>query len=291
MVMYTYGKTSSIRFYKKGKVAIGSLIMSLENDGKKWTWEETLLAFDLYSRIEYSKISVSHREIIHLAELLKRKPGAVTKKLYNIASHDPKQIDRGRKALPHSSKFDKRVWEEFEVNPESTVYEATKELAARENKNVDYIVDTETSHLIVEAFPYGEDREAATKIRVGQAYFRKAILSAYNNQCCITGINEKRLLVASHIKPWSISDKETERVNPRNGLCLNALHDKAFDRGLLTVTPNYEVLISSKLRETQMDDNTKTWFYSYEHTKICLPDKFKPDKEYLEYHNEVVFLH
>ena len=104
-------------------------------------------------------------------------------------------------------------------------------------------------------------------------------------------MNEKQLLVASHIKPWSKSDKENERVNPRNGLCLNALHDKAFDRGLITITPNFEVLISDKLRDAQMDEETKTWFYSYDHSKIHLPDKFAPDKKYLEYHNDMIFIH
>ncbi len=270
---------------------IGDATMNLENDGKNWTWEETLLAFDLYSKIEYSKISASNKEVMYLAELLGRRPGAVAKKLFNIAAHDPKQINRGIKALSHSSKLDSKIWDEFEANPEKVVYDAVSELATKENKDIDYIIDAEDSNLIVEVFPFGEDRETATKVRVGQFFFRKSILTAYHNQCCITGVNEKQLLVASHIKPWSKSDKETERVNPRNGLCLNALHDKAFDRGLITITPNYEVLISSKLRNAQMDEETKTWFYSYEHTKIHLPDKFLPDKQFLEYHNDVVFVH
>ena len=265
--------------------------MDLKNDGKNWTWEETLLAFDLYSKIEYSKISASNKEIINLAELLGRRPGAVAKKLFNIAAHDPKQTNRGIKALSHSSKLDSKIWDEFEANPEKVVYDAANELATKENKNIDFIIDSEDINLIVEAFPFGEDKEIATKVRVGQIFFRKTVLTAYHNQCCITGVNEKQLLVASHIKPWSKSDKETERVNPRNGLCLNTLHDKAFDRGLITITPNFEILISDKLRASQMDEETKTWFYSYERSKIRLPDKFMPDKQFLEYHNDVIFVH
>ena len=265
--------------------------MNLENDGKNWTWEETLLAFYLYSKIEYSKISASNNDVIDLACLLHRKPGAVAKKLFNIAAHDPKQIDRGIKALSHSSKLDSRIWEEFEAHPESIVFTAANELAKKKDKGIDYIIDSDDQTLVVETFPYGEDREKATKIRVGQYYFRKTILTAYHNKCCITGINEKQLLVASHIKPWSISDRETERVNPRNGLCLNALHDKAFDRGLITITPKYEVIISSKLLDAQMDTETRNWFQSYNHTVICLPDKFFPDKQFLEYHNDVIFMH
>ena len=53
--------------------------MNLENDGKKWSWEETLLAFELYSKIEYSKISAANKDVIYLASLLGRRPGAVAK--------------------------------------------------------------------------------------------------------------------------------------------------------------------------------------------------------------------
>lgn len=66
----------------------------LENDGKNWTWEETLIAFDLYSRIPYSKISEKNAEVIRTAILLKRKPGAVSKKLFNIAANDPNQTKK-----------------------------------------------------------------------------------------------------------------------------------------------------------------------------------------------------
>lgn len=265
--------------------------MNLENDGKKWTWEETLLAFDLYSRIEYSKISTSNKDVINLAGMLGRKPGAVAKKLFNIAAHDPKQINRGIKALSHSSKLDSLVWDRFEADSASFVLDVANELATRKNVSLDLIIDSEDSELVVESFPYGEDRTTAIKARIGQVFFRKSILTAYHNQCCITGVDEKRLLVASHIKPWCLSAPETERTNPRNGLCLNALHDKAFDRGLITITTDYEVLISNSLRETQMDEETKSWFYSYEHSKIHLPDKFLPDKQFLEYHNDIIFIH
>ena len=147
---------------------IGDATMNLENDGKNWTWEETLLAFDLYSKIEYSKISASNKEVMYLAELLGRRPGAVAKKLFNIAAHDPKQINRGIKALSHSSKLDSKIWSEFEANPEKVVYDAVSELATKEKKDIDYIIDAEDSNLIVEVFPFGEDRETATKVRVGQ---------------------------------------------------------------------------------------------------------------------------
>ena len=264
--------------------------MGLENDGKVWTWEETLLAFDLYSKTEYSKISARNTEIIELAELLKRKPGAVAKKMFNIAAHDPKQIERGVVALSHSNKFDKLVWEAFEEDTYKFVCDSKKAIADIKNISVDMVINTEIENLELDIFPYGQDRERATTARIGQYFFRTSVLTAYHRKCCITGISEPRLLIASHIKPWKVSNEKTERTNPRNGLCLNSLHDKAFDQGFITIRPDFEIVISNKLKKAEMDQDTKEWLYSYEHKKIILPDKFLPSKEFLEYHNDVIFM-
>jgi len=81
----------------------------------------------------------------------------------------------------------------------------------------------------------------------------------------------------------------TERTNPSNGLCLNSLHDKAFDRGLITITQDFQIQISNAVKNTDMDDRTREWFMSYKHRQIYLPDKFLPGKEFIEYHNDVIF--
>lgn len=47
--------------------------------------------------------------------------------------------------------------------------------------------------------------------------------------------------------------------------------------------------MSSKIKDVKMDENTREWFYSYEYKKIILPDKFIPDKKFIEYHNDVIF--
>jgi putative restriction endonuclease len=111
-------------------------------------------------------------------------------------------------------------------------------------------------------------------------------LAAYEFRCCITGINRLELLVASHIKPWA--KDEVNRLNPRNGLALNALHDRAYDSGLLTVTPDYEILISSALRDQDMP-RKEEYFLGFHGKKIDLPSKFLPDKAFLEYHYEHIF--
>lgn len=265
-------------------------IMGLENDGKVWTWEETLLAFDLYSRTAYSQIKEKNPEIIELACLLKRKPGAVSKKMFNIAAHDPKQIKRGVVALSHSNKFDKLVWDVFESDSLSFAEECKNALADARQVSIDKLIEIEGNDILLEILPEGMDKEQKTKAQIGQYFFRTAVLTAYQNKCCITGISEPKLLIASHIKPWSISDEKTERTNPRNGLCLNALHDKAFDKGLITVKKDYSLVLSKKIKEVEMDLETREWFYSFEGRKINLPDKFYPSDDFLEYHNDMIFL-
>ena len=122
------------------------------------------------------------------------------------------------------------------------------------------------------------------KARVNQSFFRQIILASYDNKCCITGISVPELLVAGHIIPWSIDKKN--RMNPCNGLCLNALHDIAFDKGLITITIDYRIKISKALKQ---QSGPELLFIPYDNKKIALPQRFTPSKEFIEYHNRHIF--
>lgn len=124
----------------------------------------------------------------------------------------------------------------------------------------------------------------STKTMANLAHFNSE-LRARN----VSGMALQNILIASHIKPWCDSDEKTERTNPSNGLCLNALHDKAFDKGLITIDKNYSVVNSKQLKDTEMDDESRVWMQSYEGQQIILPDRFYPEKQFIEYHNDVVF--
>ena len=111
------------------------------------------------------------------------------------------------------------------------------------------------------------------------------ILATYNSTCCITKINIPDLLVASHITPWSKDEKN--RLNPTNGLCLNALHDKAFDKGLISISSDdYTIMVSSRLKGKELPESIHLNFLHLEHKSIQLPDKFLPSKEQLKIHND-----
>ena len=259
--------------------------MSENNTGKKWNREETILAFDLYCRTPFGKIGQSNPDIIELANLLGRTPGSVGLKMHNLAHHDPELQSRNVSAMAHGSKLDLEVFEEFSEDWLELSYQAQLIRARMQERSIGENIDLRD----IEILPAGEEREQMMKARVGQYFFRTTVLSSYHNSCCITGLARKELLVASHIKPWKDSDAHTERTNPQNGLCLNAFHDKAFDRGMMTVSTDYRIIISDKLKNTSMDEDTKGWLLKYEGKSIVLPEKFLPDKRFLEFHNDVIF--
>ena len=251
---------------------------------KNWTYDETLLAFELYCRIPFGKINSTHPEIKKLAILLNRTSAAVSMKMGNIARLDPDEITRGVKGLSNGAKLEKTIWENFNKDNEALIQKAC---TLREKLSKELGV---ASTLIPDNTPIGTTREAIIKQRVGQSFFRATVLASYDYKCCLTGISIPEFLTASHIKPWRDSDGK-EKINPRNGLCLNALHDRAFDKGFITLDNDYRIVVSDKLKKAKnLDQVTRDFIVDTEHKQIMLPAKFKPSKEVIQFHNDVVFL-
>ena len=215
--------------------------------GQAWTWEETLAAFNLYSKMPFGQIHYRNPRVADLAKLLGRTPDSVAMKMLNLATHDPVHKARGIKGLTNASKKELQVWEK---PMDQVLYEG--ELYIAQLKGVRLEEEYSLESVVAEAVDESE-RETIVKTRVNQELFRSAVLSSYDDACCITGIDLPPLLVASHIVPWSKDPRE--RLNPRNGLCLNALHDRAFDRGLISVDPSFTVRVSRKIRECPFKRN------------------------------------
>jgi len=249
-----------------------------------WTRDEHILAFNLYCKIPFSKINSSFEPVKKLAMILGRTKGSVAMKLANFARLDPALRERNIKGLSQGAKGEADVWKEFNGNWESLAIQSEQLLATYKNEPLELSSGIATEDIIKE----GEEREAIIKARIGQNFFRSGILASYDGKCCITGLAVPELLVASHIIPWS--DKKEFRLNLNNGLCLNALHDKAFDRGLMTITPDYIIRFSDILLEKTKKIELDTLFLPYHNNRITLPQKFFPLREFLEYHNQNVFL-
>lgn len=126
------------------------------------------------------------------------------------------------------------------------------------------------------------------KAKSSSTIFRQAVLASYNGACCITGLSNPELLVASHIKPWKDSTSN-EKTDPKNGLCLNSLYDKAFDRGFITISDKYEIIVSNKIRDICNGESVDKFFNVLKGHKINLPEKFLPQKEYLQHHNDCIY--
>lgn len=121
------------------------------------------------------------------------------------------------------------------------------------------------------------------KIRIGQSYFRAKLLTEMKS-CPITGIDDKRLLIASHIKPWVHSNNE-ERVNTKNGILLSPLFDKLFDKsiGLITFTLDKKILISNKISQENIARLNISNNQTLEHFDV------NGREEFLEYHRKFIF--
>jgi len=100
----------------------------------------------------------------------------------------------------------------------------------------------------------------------------------------VTGLSYAPLLIASHIIPWA--KDVANRLNPRNGLCLNALHDKAFDRGFMWIESDLTIRMSPRLFEPEEDSDGANWLKKFDGASLCLPKHFSPDLDLLQRHAE-----
>ena len=247
-----------------------------------WTREQTIVAFNVYCKIPFKNSSKTHPMIIKYANIIGRSPSALNMKIGNLGRLDPELKKRGITGLANGGKLEKVIWDEFHGNWDELAYESEKLISQFQNKTM-----IETNEIDLKDFPKGKDVERLVKTRVNQNFFRSSVLSSYYQKCCVTGIEIPDFLVASHIIPWR-SNKE-QRMNPRNGLCLNSIHDKAFDKGFLTVTTDYKIKISDAIFEHKENESISDFFLKYNTQKISLPDKFFPSQEFLEYHNNNIF--
>jgi putative restriction endonuclease len=250
---------------------------------KNWSRVEHILAFNLYCKTPFSKINSSNKQIQELAVIINRSIGSVAMKLANFARLDPDLQARNIKGLTQGAKGEIEVWNEFKGNWEELSWQSEQLLAKYKNEPIEQSTEIEPVVFTIE----GKEREAIIQARVNQSFFRKMILSSYNYSCAITGLKVPELLIASHIIPWK--ERKDTRINPQNGICLNALHDKAFDIGLLTITPDYIVKVSDKLKANVENNTIHEYFNKYDNSSIILPKRFLPSREFLDYHYQNIF--
>lgn len=123
------------------------------------------------------------------------------------------------------------------------------------------------------------EKEMLVEIRTKQGQFREKLMQYWGGKCAITGITQPELLRASHIKPWADSS-DHERLDPYNGLLLNAFADATFDRGLISFDNNGKLLMHTTMQKLSPDHRTLLGSVKLEENHI----------KYMEYHRTNVFM-
>ena len=259
-------------------------------NSSRWTSDQLKLAFHLYCRLPFGQLHSRNPEIVELAGLLGRTPAALAMKLVNFASLDPAIVASGRKGLDGASRLDREIWAQFHADWEGLALECAGLLAAlRAKRGIPGVVSTGDEVGAAQALEdfVGCTRQALVEQRIKQQFFRRAVLSNYRGRCCMSGLGESSLLLASHIVPWSVD--RANRLNPANGLCLSALHDRAFDQGLITLEDDFTITLSEQLRQRD-EPFVREVLRPLAGRPIELPERFLPSVDFVAWHRQRVFV-
>lgn len=240
---------------------------------RPWTKDELLQVLKLYCLTPFGRIHSRNPIVQKTASQLGRTPSAVALKMTNFASLDPTLRQSG---MSNSSRLDREVWTKFFADMTSSL--AGQEFQPRRT----FAEEAEKYELGIALFPEGMDVLRSVKTRRNQDFFRRLVLASYENKCALTGIDEPNLLVASHIVPWA--ENKDIRTAPQNGICLNALHDCAFDQGLITFDDDYHVIYSKRLPEV-----ARAALDSFGSQTLRLPSRFVPDRALIAFHRKHKF--
>lgn len=254
--------------------------------GNRWTRDQLLIVLNVYHKLRFGQLDSRQPVIIDLATRMGRTPGSVAMKLNNLASLDPALKLRGIRGLEGASNLDRATWEEFHTAPADLIPLSQELFDALfiESDNDATEVIPGTGIRRTKRPPSGETEvPRVTKQRRGQEYFRDIVLNNYGSACAVTGLPIRELLIASHILPWS--SHETERLNVRNGICLNRLHDSAFDQHLIGFDEDLRLILSVRLKTTLPREAVAHHFEVYEGKSLQLPeDGTSPELSFLSSH-------
>lgn len=250
--------------------------------GRRWTEEETRLSLFLYFQLTYGQLDKANPEVRALAARIGRTPSSVAMKLGNFASLDPKILSSGRKGLSGATNLDRKIWADFTRDWTGQVTQIS-DLLESENNSKGSIVSEIRQPYTFEPYTGESTKLAVIERRVGQDFFRRAVLANFDNRCCITGIAVPALLNASHILPWK--DDVAHRHNPENGLALSATFDRAFDGGFIAFDENKRLLIGERISSHE-DAGTRNYFARYEGLTMQDSLRFEPSSAFLAWHRE-----
>lgn len=173
------------------------------------------------------------------------------------------------------------------IVPEFPGFNQTKHrIAMHHFKEVIALVESKISFFPVEKIEdfssplTGNEKEVLVKARINQGQYRQMLIRKYHCKCCLCGVTDDRMLIASHIKPWSRCDAY-EKVAEYNGLLLCPNHDRLFDKGLISFKDSGEVIISETL-----SNNDRLFLNIREGMRINIETEQLP---FVRFHRKEVF--
>lgn len=238
-----------------------------------------MIAFNLYCKLPFRESTRDNRLVLEFAEILKRTPGSLILKIGDLGRLDYELRTHVNKESIHCGSLDKKVWCDFMHNPMRFVCESEKLMALATGRTVEEMAGIDDDDL-----PKGCHRSDPLRRKIGFNFFRKVVLSSYNYTCCVSGVRHPLMVEACHIAEW---DSDENRIpDPRNGLCLNYLMHKAYDRKLMSVSPDYKICISDEMIQSAMREDFRTYVTSINGRQIVMPDRFRPSRDLLAAHYE-----
>lgn len=247
-----------------------------------------LVALNIYDKLPFGKYHKGHPLIIDMSRKMGRSPSSLAMKLSNFASLDPFHAARGVHGLPKVTKGDVAFWQAYRSEHDSLALEGEALFMSLCGDDGVLAVSPGHKPRITTEYAGPTEKYQPQKVRIGQRFFRQAVLNAYGGRCAVTGLSVRDLLVASHIIPWS--EAAGHRLDPRNGIALNALHDRAFDLHLITFDADLKLLCAPSLKDHYTEPAIAQHFQAYEGHPLRVPaEAMGPKPEYLAHHRRLFF--
>ena len=250
-------------FFKKLINIINGNNASTEKKRSSWTDEEMILTLYIYLTHNPEELHKSSKFLIDFCERLnrftgnERTPSSIEMRISNYKSVDPNYKKVG---LANGGKSVEEFWNRYhdKMNYMDSLYkkfvdntliditdEAVEELEQIEKEYINENVSDKDSYI-----------ESTINIRNGsiQRVFRDNLIIEFNQKCAICGINQKNLLISSHILPYSMCDDKKDMINHNNGLLLCPNHDAIFDKKLISFDDKGKIIISPEIESEIYDD-------------------------------------
>lgn len=232
----------------------------------KWTDEEMILTLYIYLTHNHNELYKSSKFLTDFCERLNRYTGnirttsSIEMRISNYKAVDANYLKNG---LDNVGKKVKQIWDNYhdkinylksryDLFVNKTMLEITSE-AQKELEEIDNTIINSYSNINL------SEKDAYIELLINvrnnsiQKVFKNNLIMEFNQKCALCNINNKDLLIASHILPYSKCRNKKNMINHNNGLLLCPMHDALFDKKYISFNVNGNIVINSKIDHNLYD--------------------------------------